>query len=215
MHDDQTYPKTTWTTTNQHLNGNRISQNVLNILITQNMAERLDKTIYSSSLSPEEILDEGRLGKVEKQMGVTTTFSRSKNIDSMRHIFTGRQWSTGQDGEQDTNDDEDNACNAERGIPQAFKSQTPSDSASSRAAARPPSPRRSFQRRFDAQYDEPRIFPISTSTLKKRTKIAVQLALTRAEFEGIDSDSSSLLVIEGFRPGQYIRIQSTNVPCEN
>ena len=32
MHDDQTYLKTTWTIADQQLNGNWISQNVLNIL---------------------------------------------------------------------------------------------------------------------------------------------------------------------------------------
>ena len=45
--------------------------------------------------------------------------------------------------------------------------------------------------------------PFSTSTLQKKTEIADQLALNRAD-EGVDIDSSSL--IEGFRPGQYIRI---------
>ena len=49
MHDDQTYPKMTLTTTNQHLDGNRTC---LTFFLTQSTAERLDKLIYSRSLSP-------------------------------------------------------------------------------------------------------------------------------------------------------------------
>ena len=54
----------------------------------------------------------------------------------------------------------------------------------------------------------PRILSFSTSTLEE-TEIADQLALTCTESEGIVTDSRNL--IEGYRPGQYVRIQ---LPCE-
>ena len=55
-----------------------------------------------------------------------------------------------------------------------------------------------------------RILP-SWLLLWKKTEIADQLALNRAEFEGIDTNSRSL--IEGFWQGQYIRTQLTDIPC--
>ena len=44
------------------------------------------------------------------------------------------------------------------------------------------------------------------------TEIADQLALSHAEFEGIVIDSR--ILIEGYRPGQYMCIQLTHLPCE-
>ena len=44
------------------------------------------------------------------------------------------------------------------------------------------------------------------------TEIADQLALSHAEFEGIVIDSR--ILIEGYRPGQYMHIQLINLPCE-
>ena len=54
---------------------------------------------------------------------------------------------------QDSNDDEDNASDADSSILQALKLQTPFDPASSRAAALQ-AKERTLERRFDAQYDD-------------------------------------------------------------
>ena len=201
------------------------------------------KLIYSSLLSPEEIL----YGKREEEDGDKPRdgddFFQIKNmetsesevldsgkdhidpeslkkwedeemLDSIRHLFiTGEDddepIAEDQDGEQGTNDDENNISDADSN-PQASKLQTPSDPASSRAAALL-AKKEALKRKFDAQYDDPESSHLDFYS-EKKTEIADQLALNRAEFEGIDADSRSL--IEGYRPGQYIRIQLTDVPCE-
>ena len=200
------------------------------------------KLIYSSSLSPEEILN----GKMEEDGDQPTDgddFFQIKNtetldsdvldsgkdhidpeslkkwedeemLDSIRHLFitgedNGEPIAEDQDGEQGTYDDENNASDADSDS-QAPKPQTPSDPASSRAAALL-AKKEALKRKFDAQYDDPESSHLDFYT-EKKNEIADQLALNRAEFENVDADSRSL--IEGYRPGQYIRIQLTDVPCE-
>jgi ribosome biogenesis protein BMS1 len=200
------------------------------------------KLIYSSSLSPEEILN----GKREEDGDQPTDgddFFQIKNmettesdvldsgkdhidpeslkkwedeemLDSIRHLFitgedSGEPIVEDQDGEQGTYDDENNASDADSDSRDP-KSQTPSDPASSRAAALL-AKKEALKRKFDAQYDDPESSHLDFYS-EKKNEIADQLALNRAEFENIDADSRSL--IEGYRPGQYIRIQLTDVPCE-
>ena len=207
------------------------------------------KLIYSTSLSPEEILlgkrEEGDDGDKQKD-GDDDDFFQIKNmetsqsevldsgkdhidpeslkkwedeemLDSIRHLFiTGEDndgpVAEGQDREQVTNDDDDenNASDADSSNSQAPKSQIPSDPASSRAAALL-AKKEALKRKFDAQYDDPESSHLDFYS-EKKNEIADQLALNRAEFEGIDTESRNL--IEGYRPGQYIRIQLTDVPCE-
>jgi ribosome biogenesis protein BMS1 len=200
------------------------------------------KLIYSSSLSPQEIL----YGKREEDGDKPTDgddFFQIKNmetfesevldsgkdhidpeslkkwedeemLDSIRHLFIAGEDNGGPegqdgDGERGTNDDENNASDAESNS-QATKLQTPSDPASSRAAALL-AKKEALKRKFDAQYDDPESSHLDFYSEKKK-EIADQLALNRAEFEDIDAESRSLT--EGYRPGQYIRIQLTDVPCE-
>ena len=207
-------------------------------------AQRKDwiKLIYSSSLSPEEILHGKREEDGDKPTDGDDFFQIKKMetsesealdsgkdhidseslkkwedeemLDSIRHLFiTGDDDSEpiaeDQNGEPGTNDDENNVSDADSNS-QTLKSQTPSDPASSRAAALL-AKKEALKRKFDAQYDDPESSHLDFYS-EKKNEIADQLALNRAEFEGIDADSRSL--IEGYRPGQYIRIQLTDVPCE-
>ena len=200
------------------------------------------KLIYSSSLSPEEIIYGIREEEEDKPTD-GDDFFQVKNteaheskaldagkdpidreslkkwedeeiLDSIRHLFiTGEDndgpTAEGQDDEQGTNDDENDTSDADDSS-QTLKSQIPSDPASSRAAALL-AKKEALKRKFDAQYDDPESSHLDFYS-EKKTEIADQLALNRAEFEGMDADSRNL--IEGCRPGQYIRIQLTDVPCE-
>ena len=203
------------------------------------------KLVYSSSLSPEEILlgekeeDDDRDKQTDgddffqiKNMETSESavldsgkdyidaeslkkWEDEEMLDSIRHLFiTGEDDDgpivEGQDGEQGSNDDENDASDADSGNSQAPKSQIPSDLAASRAAALL-AKKEALKRKFDAQYDDPESSHLDFYS-EKKSEIADQLALNRAEFEGIDTDSRNL--IEGYRPGQYIRIQLTDVPCE-
>ena len=199
------------------------------------------KLIYSSSLSPEEILH----GKKEEDDVEPTDgddFFQVKNmethdsealdsgkdhidpeslkkwedeemLESIRHLFiTGEDdgpIAQCNDGEQSTDDDKSDASDVDNNSEDP-KPQTLSDPTSSRAATLL-AKKEALKRKFDAQYDDPESSHLDFYT-EKKNEIAEQLALNRAEFESIDADSRTL--IEGHRPGQYIRIQLTDVPCE-
>lgn len=68
-----------------------------------------------------------------------------------------------------------------------------------------------LKRKFDAEYDDP-----STSALdfydEKKDEMAQQQQLNRVEMEGIDPEAKAL--VEGFRPGSYVRLVFENAPCE-
>jgi ribosome biogenesis protein BMS1 len=202
------------------------------------------KLIYSSSLSPDEILHGKREEDGDKQMDGDEEFFQIKNmetsesevldsgkdhidleslkkwedeemLDSIRDLFiTGDDndgpIAEGQDDEEGSIDDENDDSDADSSNSQPPKPQTPSDPASARAAALL-AKKEALKRKFDAQYDDPESSHLDFYS-EKKTEIADKLALNRAEFEGVDTDSRNL--IEGYRPGQYIRIQLTNVPCE-
>ncbi|KAG6844375.1 hypothetical protein H0H87_007367 [Tephrocybe sp. NHM501043] len=68
-----------------------------------------------------------------------------------------------------------------------------------------------LKRKFDAQYDDPESSKMDFYE-EKKDEMARQLALNRAEFDGLDAEARAL--VEGFRPGQYVRIELTDVPCE-
>ncbi|KAI0671020.1 hypothetical protein C8Q78DRAFT_974097 [Trametes maxima] len=68
-----------------------------------------------------------------------------------------------------------------------------------------------LKRKFDEQYDEPDSAKADFYTETKEA-MARQQQLNRAEFEGVDPEARAL--IEGYRPGSYIRMELTNVPAE-
>ena len=80
--------------------------------------------IKSMEASVFTVLDSGK-GDIDPER-----WEDEEMLDSIRHLFITREDNNrpiaeGQDGEQDTNDDEDNASNADSSILQAPKSQTP------------------------------------------------------------------------------------------
>ena len=220
-----------------------LSERAQQAMFSSRKARRKDwiKLIYSSSLSPEEILH----GKKEDEDDEPTDdddFFQVKNtehesealdsgkdhidleslkkwededmLNSIRHLFITGEDNDGAtaeslDHEQGIDDDENNTSDAENNS-QAPNLQTPSDPASSRAAALL-AKKEALKRKFDAQYDNPESSHLDFYS-EKKNEISNQLALNRAEFEGIDADSRTL--IEGYRPGQYIRIQLGDVPSE-
>jgi len=70
-----------------------------------------------------------------------------------------------------------------------------------------------LKKKFDAEYDDededgPKLDFYET----KKEEISQQLMLNRAEFE--DDDPQTRAMVEGFRPGSYVRILIKNMPCE-
>ncbi|TFY55778.1 hypothetical protein EVJ58_g8034 [Rhodofomes roseus] len=68
-----------------------------------------------------------------------------------------------------------------------------------------------LKRKFDEQYDDPESAKVDFYE-EQKDQMARQLELNRAEFEGIDPEARVL--VEGYRPGTYVRIELENVPCE-
>ncbi|KAF9220471.1 DUF663-domain-containing protein [Gyrodon lividus] len=68
-----------------------------------------------------------------------------------------------------------------------------------------------LKRKFDEEYDDPEDEKMDFYD-EKKDEINRQLQLNRAEFVGIDAEARAL--VEGHRPGIYVRIELSCVPCE-
>jgi ribosome biogenesis protein BMS1 len=79
------------------------------------------------------------------------------------------------------------------------------------AAAALSAKKAALKRKFDEQYDDDES-PKMDFYDEKKDEMAKQQLLNRAEFEDIDEESRA--VIEGYRPGTYVRIELADVPCE-
>ena len=71
--------------------------------------------------------------------------------------------------------------------------------------------KKDFKCKFNAQYSDPESSHRDFYS-EKKIEIANQLVLSCTEFEGIDINTHNL--IEGYRPGYYMHIQLTNLPCQ-
>ncbi|KAF8725341.1 U3 snoRNA binding, partial [Rhizoctonia solani] len=132
-------------------------------------------------------------------------------LDSIRHLFiTGEPKPvSGQDETGEPYEDE-----AEGGFEdlEAPTTMTPTDEET--RAAELAAKKEALKRKFDEQYDDPDEDPTANMDFyeQKKDEMARQLALNRAEFEGIDEETR--VMVEGHRAGAYVRIELENVPCE-
>ncbi|RDX49873.1 DUF663-domain-containing protein [Lentinus brumalis] len=69
-----------------------------------------------------------------------------------------------------------------------------------------------LKRKFDEQYDEPDSAKADFYTEAKEA-MARQQQLNRAEFEGVE-DPEARALLEGYRPGSYVRLELSSVPAE-
>lgn len=123
-------------------------------------------------------------------------------LDSLRHLFiTGSSASAAPEGA----DDEAAGSDAEEA-----EGTDEGDNGAARAAALAKK-KELLKRKFDEQYDDPESSKMDFYE-EQKDQMARQLELNRAEFEGIDPEARAL--VEGYRPGTYVRIELENVPCE-
>ncbi|KAF8170348.1 GTP binding protein [Pholiota molesta] len=198
------------------------------------------KLIYSSSLSPDEIVHGPRnaadgakdeeeddffqvratgaedpdvldQGKEAVDAEALRKWEAEEMLDSIRNLFiTGAEAAVedggnaeGEGGDEDGGEDEEfDEEDGER------TSKPTGNMSRAEALARK---KELLKRKFDEQYDDPS-GPKADFYDEKKDAIAAQLALNRAEFEGVDAEARTL--VEGFRPGQYVRIELHDVPCE-
>ncbi|KAJ7164613.1 GTP binding protein [Mycena crocata] len=86
----------------------------------------------------------------------------------------------------------------------------PATAASSQAAALA-AKKEELKRKFDEQYDDPEASKVDFYT-EKKDEISRQLQLNIEEFKDVPAEARAM--VEGFRPGTYVRIELTDVPCE-
>ncbi|EGO23685.1 hypothetical protein SERLADRAFT_469881, partial [Serpula lacrymans var. lacrymans S7.9] len=68
-----------------------------------------------------------------------------------------------------------------------------------------------LKRKFNEQYDDPEATKMDFYDEKKE-EMNRQLQLNRVEFENVSTETRAL--VEGYRPGTYLRLELTQVPCE-
>lgn len=118
----------------------------------------------------------------------------------------------GRDAKQDDYEDAEGGSDYEdlEGGQGAEDSRPVKDVGDTRAAALS-AKKEALKRKFDEQYDDPEASKQDFYD-EKKDEISRQQSLNRAEFEGVDLETRAL--VEGHRPGSYVRIEFKDVPCE-
>ncbi|KAI0726270.1 DUF663-domain-containing protein [Fomitopsis betulina] len=122
-------------------------------------------------------------------------------LDSLRYLFITGSSDAAPEGEDDE---------AAAGAAVEAEGAGGGDNGDTRAAALAKK-KEHLKRKFDEQYDDPESSKVGFYE-EQKDQMARQLELNRAEFEGIDPEARAL--VEGYRPGTYVRIELMNVPCE-
>ena len=163
----------------------------------------------AGNTNPEEDLDMTKEPFTKEQLG---QWEDEEMLESIRHLFiTGP---TGTDNVASAEDGEDAKEEDPRSVDSGDdqKKASTTDPAESRAAALA-AKKEALKRKFDDQYDDPESGSAADFYTEKKEEIALQLSLNRAEFESI-TDKTARALVEGYRPGQYVRIEVASVPCE-
>ncbi|KAF7291613.1 DUF663-domain-containing protein [Mycena chlorophos] len=202
------------------------------------------KLIYSSNLTPEEVVagKEEQMEDDEDEDVDNEDFFRIKSVakreedeevdrskervnseelkrledeemlDSLRRLFiTGGSTQEGQAEEDDEYEEAGGDFeDLEAGDGAASTSAAPVDPEASRAAALA-AKKEELKRKFDEQYDDPEASKLDFYT-EKKDEISRQLQLNLDEFKDVPAEARAL--VEGYRPGAYVRIELVDVPCE-
>lgn len=146
-------------------------------------------------------------------------------LDSIRHLFItgnklGDEADADEDGdlsgeeveeEEDGSDGFEDLENPDSSISSPSKKPKLSNKADQKAALL--AKKEALKRKFDAQYDdaEDPTNKMDVYTAAKE-EMAQQQVLNNKEFEGMDPEARAL--VEGFRPGSYVRVELANIPYE-
>ena len=131
-------------------------------------------------------------------------------MDSFRHLFiTGT--SSGASYDPHATDGIDDEGNGFEDLEAQSRVAEVNSTEEERAAALT-AKKAELKRKFDEQYDDPDESEKMDFYEEKKDELARQLQLNRAEFEGVDEETRAS--VEGHRPGSYVRIELSGVPCE-
>jgi len=188
------------------------------------------KLIYASDLTPEEILHGKKDPSQEEAVDDFFTIKQKSDINEAEVLDKGKE--VYEEGELEKWQDEemlesirslfitgentavDTGLDGEEGnLEEDRDGEKSQDDASAQPDAKALQAKKEIlKRKFDEQYDDPASSKLDFYDYAK-DEIARQLAVNRAEFADI-VDTESRTLIEGFRPGSYVRVELQNVPCE-
>jgi len=188
------------------------------------------KLIYASDLTPEEILHGKKDPSQEEAVDDFFTIKQKSDINEAEVLDKGKE--VYEEGELEKWQDEemlesirslfitgentavDTGLDGEEGnLEEDRDGEKSQDDASAQPDAKALQAKKEIlKRKFDEQYDDPASSKPDFYDYAK-DEIARQLAVNRAEFADI-VDTESRTLIEGFRPGSYVRVELQNVPCE-
>nr|VWP00954.1 MDR efflux pump ABC3 [Ganoderma boninense] len=161
--------------------------------------EELDRT--KEPVSSEDLLeweDEQLLDSIRHLFITGSSPQQAEGLDSNGDPYEEEGGSYGEDDDEDVGDDDGEGNGESR----------PSLNKDAAALA---AKKAELKRKFDEQYDEPDAAKTDFYTEAKEA-MTRQQQLNRAEFEGVDPEARALL--EGYRPGTYVRLELTSVPAE-
>ncbi|KAK7048222.1 hypothetical protein R3P38DRAFT_2868069 [Favolaschia claudopus] len=195
------------------------------------------KLIYSSQLTPEEVLagkeeasvdeeeddDDGEFFRFknaprqdeDEELDSSRTVWKEEDLtkwedeellDSIRGLFiTGSAPADEEGGYEDEEDEDGDFEDLEAG------DEAPKPDSEESKAASLAKKKEELKRKFDEQYDDPEASKADFYT-EKKDEISRQLQLNNEEFKDVSAETRAL--VEGYRPGTYVRIELVDVPCE-
>ncbi|BGP21794.1 Glycoside hydrolase 2 (Mannanase, beta-galactosidase) [Rhodotorula toruloides] len=137
-------------------------------------------------------------------------------LDSIRHLFITGESAPAGDGayEEEGGDFEDLEADGEgeAGDRSLFPPELDELDDEERKARELAEKKEELKRKFDAQYDNDSDEEKMDFYTEQKAEMERKLKATRAEFAEDDAETRAL--VEGYRPGTYVRIELHGVPCE-
>lgn len=127
-------------------------------------------------------------------------------LDSIRHLFITGGQATGSNmiGEEEGGDFEDL-----EGGPSVFPKEPELDEAERAEALA--AKKEALKKKFNSEYDDDSDDDQKDFYTEQKDELARRLEATRKEFA--EDDAETRAMVEGHRPGTYVRIEISNVPC--
>lgn len=140
-------------------------------------------------------------------------------LDSIRHLFiTGGDAPAGENayeeagGDFEDLEDEAEAGEGQGGDKSAFPPELDEMDDDERKAREIADKKEALKRKFDAEYDDDSDEDKLDFYGEQKAEIERKLKATRDEFA--DDDAETRALVEGYRPGAYVRLEISGVPCE-